>query len=368
MFLAKKLEKYLQEISVHHSYTFVPQGATQTKIFNVKRLGGGVSNKTFSFTLSYTLKGKKQTKNFVLKMYPEDKDPVLQMDLDNEDPGKCLREYQVLKFLEHYDFPAPRAYVCEINRNYLGYPFVIMSKEIIKEKSINHIRLFAQTLAKLHNLQWNHLKIKCLKPPSDEYNFAKRQIIHFENLLKYLSNEYGVNLNKDFKKVLQWLRDNIKSNPCDQYSLIHGDYCPGNAFLSNNSRLIVTDWEWAEIGDPAYDVGVAYHYLKILNEEKGEVLTRFFINEYISELRKNIIERLEFYQVIAALKLAIFYKAVSKNPNLAYKYYGFKPVLIFPILGWFLRPWPQYLEKFLVEKTDKRFHRNNFALLKTLLN
>lgn len=347
MFFARKLEEYLKIVHKNRFNNILSQDAEQIKVFNLKRLGGGVSNRVFFFSLAYLKNGTRRTKKLILKLYPENEDPVLKMDFNNEDPGKCLREFQVLKSLELCAFPAPRAYICENNCSYFGFPFVIMSYEKMKEKSINHLGLFAKTLAQLHNLKWEKLKIECLKPPHDKYEFAKRQIIHFENLLNYLSNDYNVDLTKDFNQVIRWLRDNENANFCDQYSLIHGDFCPGNAFLNEENRMIVTDWEWADVGDPAHDVGVAYHYMKIADKNNDKALAYSFIVNYMMELNRDITQRLKFYQVISAIKLLIFYRAVSLSPALAHKYYGVKSVLVFPALRWFLRPWPQYLEKFL---------------------
>lgn len=325
----------------------LPKNATQIRVFDMKRLGGGVSNRVFSFQLTYLRDGVRQKKKLILKLYPENEDPVLKMDFDNYDPGKCLREYQVLKSLELFSFPAPRAYICENSYRYLGFPFNIMSYERMKEKSVNHLGLFAKTLAQLHSLELRDLGIECLKIPHNKYEFARRQIIHLENLLNYLSNDYGIDLTRDFSRVIRWLRDNESANFCDQYSLIHGDYCPGNAFLNDEDRMVVTDWEWADIGDPAHDVGVAYHYLRVLDKSGGESLASSFTINYISNLGRDITQRLKFYQVVAAIKLLVFYKAVSLNPSLAYKYYGVKSVIAFPLLKWFLKPWTQYLENFL---------------------
>lgn len=353
MFIARKLENYLHKTSLRGAPDLIPHGAKHIKVFNVTKLGGGVSNKIYSFSIAYVNEGITQTKNLVLKMYPENEDPVMKMDLHNEDPGKCLREYQVLKSLERIGFSVPHVYVYESNCDFLGLPFIIMNKEEIKEKSINVLGQFATTLARLHNLRWMDLEIECLRPPQNEYEFAKRQITHFENLLNYLTN-YDVMLKEDFNWVIHWLENNALMNPCDQYSLVHGDYCPGNVFLNKNLQMVVTDWEWADIGDPAYDVGVAYHYLEILtgagNRNKSDVLAQNFIKKYTTELGRDISRRLEFYEVVAALKLLIFYKAVSLSPTLAYKYYGVKSILVFPLLQWFLRPWPQYLENFLKKK------------------
>ena len=43
------------------------------------------------------------------------------------------------------------------------------------------------------------------------------------------------------------------------YRLLHGDYRANfNVVTTKNSRMVVIDWEDAEIGDPAYDVAMAY--------------------------------------------------------------------------------------------------------------
>ena len=47
--------------------------------------------------------------------------------------------------------------------------------------------------------------------------------------------------------------------------LAHGDYHPGNVCVTKDSKMIVLDWDSIEIGDPAYDVGYAYHFVKFFS-------------------------------------------------------------------------------------------------------
>ncbi len=95
-----------------------------------------------------------QHRNLVLKTYLVNIDPVMKAYIHDEDLRKCVREFQALKSLKRIGFPVPEVYLCECDSRFLGYPFVIMQKEEVTQKSINEIvDSFASTLANLHNLK-----------------------------------------------------------------------------------------------------------------------------------------------------------------------------------------------------------------------
>jgi aminoglycoside phosphotransferase (APT) family kinase protein len=333
----------------------LPNDAQLIKISNISKLSGGVSNEMYSFSIIYLSEGRRQIKNLVMKIYVENKDPILQMDLHGKDVGKCLREYEILTSLERVNFPVPHVYIYKDYSKFFNRPFIIMDKMESRTKNINvlGVERFATILARLHKLRLTDLGLKVLKPPPDRYEFAKRQIVHFENLLDYLA-ECQVDLRGKFYNAINWLRNNYFKNPCDEFSLVHGDFAPGNVFLTSDRRIVVTDWEWVDIGDPAYDVGYSYHYIKILTSEK---IAQNFISIYMEKLGKNLgLQRIEFYKVVAAIKLSIFYHAVISNPRLAFRYYGTKGLLAFPLLPWFFKKWLSYLNNFLVNSTNKNYH------------
>ncbi len=81
-----------------------------------------------------------------------------------------------------------------------------------------------------------------------------------------------------------------------KYCLLHGDYrAHFNIVMTKNSKMVVMDWEDAEIGDPAYDVAMAYTRARA---DFGEKTADRFIQEYLKYFDGNISERLFFYKLM----------------------------------------------------------------------
>jgi len=212
-----------------------------------------------------------------------------------------------------------------------------MQKEEVVQKSINEIvDCFASTLAYLHNLKVAELGIAVVRPPKDEYAFARRWPIHFKHYLN-LETKHDKRLKKDFNLAIRWLNSNVSNNYCPQYCLLHGDYHPSNVCVTKDSRLIVLDWDSIEIGDPAYDVGYAYHFVKFFsdpqNSNSAEETAERFVSEYKRNFHGDISTRLEFYKMVGLLGTSIYYSSGLSNPLYAYKYHRRKVLTTFPFLS-----------------------------------
>jgi aminoglycoside phosphotransferase (APT) family kinase protein len=304
------------------------------RVSNFEKINNSWNNDVFSFSLTYTDEIIEQRHNLILKAYSDKVYPDLAMKhRDGEDIRKCCDESEVLKSLGRLDFSVPKVFLSECNPNFLGFPFVIMFREEVKQESNHSLDCFAQTLAKLHNFRLDELKIKAIEPPKNNVAFAKRWSIHFKDLLE--KTKPTKRLREDIDFAIKWLDSNVSDNYCPQYCLVHGDFTPDNVFLNGYSRFIVLDWEWAEIGDPAYDVGYAYHFVRLLHDpespESEEKADRF-ISEYTRNFRGDIRQRLEFYQVVGILRLAILFNSVLTNPLRAYKFHGSKALIAFPFI------------------------------------
>jgi aminoglycoside phosphotransferase (APT) family kinase protein len=57
-----------------------------------------------------------------------------------------------------------------------------------------------------------------------------------------------------FELALRWLRDH-DPGPCDQVTLVHGDFRHGNLIIGPDGVRAVLDWELAHLGDPMEDLG-----------------------------------------------------------------------------------------------------------------
>ena len=319
---------------------FLPRGATFVSVSDVRKLGG--SNNVYSFLLTHRDKGYEQGSNLVLKAYVKALEPVLKIHANYKclsrlsytypklycsNLERCVKEFQVLRGLERFGFPVPSANLCERDSNVLGYPFIIMQKKELTQNSSVNIDCFAKNLSHLHSLEVTTLGIDALNPPEDNFAFARRSILYFKILLNLLTR-HNKELKKDFGFAFHWLESNLPNTSCPKYRLLHGDYraCI-NTPLTKGSKMVVLDWESAEIGDPAYDVGYAYARLRA---DLGEKTADRFVQEYVRYSDADLAERLLFYKLAGHLRLAILHSSILSNPLTAYEIRGIKAFLLCP--------------------------------------
>jgi aminoglycoside phosphotransferase (APT) family kinase protein len=327
-YVSKKLAEYFSVILLSGNLVFLHNGATFDSISDVRRLSTrAIGNSVYSFLLTYIDKGCKQRINLVLKTYGKGLDPVLRTYAKCENLERSAKEFQVLRGLERAGFPVPSAYLWERDSNVLGYPFIIVLKEELTRNSTNNISCFAKNLASLHSLDVTTLGIDALKAPEDTYAFARRCLLYIKIYLN-LYPRHTKELKKDFEFAIRWLESNVSNARCPKYSLLHGDYRAGiNAIMTKDSRMVVMDWEDAEIGDPAYDVGISYARARV---DFGEKTAERFVQEYVRHFDGALAERLLFYKLVAHLRLAISHSSILSSPQRTYEIRGAKAFLLFP--------------------------------------
>ena len=363
------IKDYLRLASRYNNSSLIPEGSTNVRVSNFTKIAGHINNDLYSFSLTFLKDGNEQRFDLVLKTYCENVACWYKRTRPAEDVRKYAREFQTLKSLGGVGFPVPIVYLCESDSFFLGYPFVIMNKEKIVNESINTLDCSAVTLARLHNLNVAELEIKALIFPRDDAAFANEWLSRLKQFLKETKHYRG--LKKDFDYAIQWLESNVADNNCPQYCLIHGEYHPGHTLMTDDNILKVIDWEDVDIGDPAFDVGYAYHVIKLMNDKKnpdsGDKVAEQFVSEYAKNFRGDIQQRLEFYKVVGILGVTIEISSWIRNPLKAYKLFGqkaFARTLAYPFLPlhivnkkWmnadFLVSYLQYFQEF-VETTLKR--------------
>ena len=82
------------------------------------------------------------------------------------------------------------------------------------------------------------------------------------NVLLETTRHYSA-VKKSLDLAVNWLNLNVSNYGCPRYSIVHGDYSPANTLVTKDSRIIITDWESVEVGDQAFDVGYAYHAIRL---------------------------------------------------------------------------------------------------------
>jgi aminoglycoside phosphotransferase (APT) family kinase protein len=351
----------LRSIAHNGDYSLIPADAKNITVSNVKNLSGGMTNNLYSFSLKFSEKEQEQRLDLILKAYTEFIGLWFRASYPDEDQRRYIREFQTLKSLDFVGFPVPPVYLCENNLSFLGYPFLIMHKEKISLKSVVELDRFAETLANLHNLNVKDLNIQSLRFPKDGFEFARNRLI----CLKHYLNEtrHYRDLKNDFNYAINWLESNVAVTNCLQYCLIHGEYHPGHTLTTSDNRLKVIDWENVQIGDPAFDVGYAYHMIKLMyggkNSNSGEEAATRFVSKYASKFHGDFRQRLDFYKVVGVLSVAIVVSSWISSPVDAYRGFGYKSfgrALAFPFLRsqFFVKSWlnSDFLVSFLEYSQD----------------
>jgi aminoglycoside phosphotransferase (APT) family kinase protein len=334
---SKKLEYYLRLQANYGNYSLVPKGASDIRVQDIKKLSGGMANNVYSFSLQFKNKGSTQVFDLVLKGYSTNVTLWFRTYHKGEELRPYVREFETQKALSSLGFPVPEVYLYESDSFFLGYPFLIMKQEKILKERVIDISSFATSLATLHNLKAYDMGIKSLRFPEDSSTFAKDRLFCLKHYMDE-SRHYRF-LKKDFDYALNWLELNIENNYCPAYSLIHGEYHLDHTLITDEKILKVIDWENARIGDPAFDVGYAYHYVKLVrgngNLKLGEEAAADFLFEYTKHFHGDIDQRLEFYKLVGLLGVAIVVSSWVSSPADVYKRFGnkaFARALTFPFL------------------------------------
>jgi aminoglycoside phosphotransferase (APT) family kinase protein len=193
----------------------------------------------------------------------------------------------------------------------------------------------ASSLAHLHTLDADWKMFTSIKPPKEDYEFARRLCSHFKKAL-YIKSNQNEHYKKSIAFAINWLEEHAENNCCPKYSLIHGDPNGGNLLFTNTSKPIFIDWECIDIGDPAYDLGIAYHMIKFhcdpKNPENYETVANQFISKYMQESKLDVQSRLKFYEVVGVLRCAITFNSVLSSPINAYRAQHDKVLLSIPPL------------------------------------
>ena len=330
-YFTKKLSEYFSATPNLNKLGILPAGVTSFTISDARRLSArAVGNDVYSFLLKYQDGNLQQLRQLIFKAYGRSLDPILRRYSANENLERGLKEFQVLTSLNRVCYPVPRAFFYESGLNFFGSPFIILEKVELTRDFSSSMDQFTRNLVWLHKLDKNTLSINTIKSPEGPLGFAKQCLLYLKTFL-YFYPSHKTDLKKNFELSIRWLESNISSNSCTKYCLLHGDYRARiNTVMTKNSRMIVMDWEDAEIGDPAYDVAMAYTRARV---DFGEKIADDFVYEYLRHFDENLANRLYFYKLVAQLRLAISHSSVLSNPFRAYEIRGLKAFISFPFLS-----------------------------------
>lgn len=246
--------RHLGELAERLGAFLAARFATSCRVSGLRQLSGGWSRRTYLFELEGT-SGEDLPRELVLRA--ESRGGMLDTRVE--------REYLILRALAGSRVPVPRVFAFSADPAVCGAPFVVMervegvvpnlwqsnSRRWVQEEP-RRARLSAhivEVLGAIHAFDWRAHGLGALGEPAPGTAYAAEQVAIWEERYRGVKVEPWPILEETF----QWLRANLP--PCDEPTLVDGDYRIGNMIVGDHAIHAVIDWELATIGDPIRDLG-----------------------------------------------------------------------------------------------------------------
>ena len=162
---------------------------------------------------------------------------------------------------------------------------VLLSKEITN----NHLKVIADALANLHNIQVKNNNVN---------KYEKVNFNYYFDLLKNNEENYSIFFKNNFNKLIT-IYDEVYENYTklsNQLSYVHKDLNRKN-IIWNNDNYYIIDWETATISNPSLDFFNSSWFLtEDIKEEKYKIFTKEYLSKFkleddlIVSIKSSIIE------------------------------------------------------------------------------
>jgi aminoglycoside phosphotransferase (APT) family kinase protein len=248
-------------------------GATDLRLTNLRKPGGGMSSDTHLFTIHWSENesAKNETKrektlDMVLRCAPRADGPFPEYDL--------AMQFGIMRQLAaHTGVPVPEVLWQEEDPEWLGVPFLTM-KEVVGEPPLDwpsyhasgfyselnesaRRQLWTSTidaLAKLHQADWRKIGLDFVPGGRPGEDPERHVLSYWRRYLDEWVKQDPAEIIPVYDNVLTWLETNRPQ--CGRTSLVWGDAKLGNVMYRTDSCDVaaVIDWEIAMIGDPRADL------------------------------------------------------------------------------------------------------------------
>jgi aminoglycoside phosphotransferase (APT) family kinase protein len=302
--------------------------ATDVVVSELTTPGAGASNETYFVTLSYSEGSKRITKELVIRWPPTG---FLVFPAESYD---MARQYELLKRLEAASAPTPGVFGLEEDPAVLGAPFFLMDRiagwipgdfppyhqagHLFDASEENREQVWwrgLETVAAIHAVDWRACGLDILGVPEGA-GFLENQIALYDRVLAQNADPVPDVL----RKVRLWLLDN-RFTP-EITCLCWGDARLGNMVYQGQEVVAALDWEMAAIGDPIADLAWFIHIDWAASEGRPKAATPRLAGlpgasetiERYEALTGRKVSNFEFYDVLAAYRLAGVYTRIEQDP------------------------------------------------------
>jgi aminoglycoside phosphotransferase (APT) family kinase protein len=173
-------------------------------------------------------------------------------------------------------------------------------KQLVKkrEASVEHMRLFAETLIKLHT---------CAPVVGAPYTIDDHLAFRCHGLTEKLAEAFP-QLASPLAWMIETSRDLKRADAAGMCAVCHGDYHLGQVHVEDHYAWLL-DADPLHNGDPAYDVAMVFFTLKLMQNKKKlsgyiDALRDEFVNTYFSRMAWSIAERVPLHEALIHLKRA----------------------------------------------------------------
>ena len=227
-------------------------GAGEVRIEGLRRLPGGASRETWSLDACAVAEGRETRLPLVLR----------------RDPGPTTiesdrrLEFELLRVLREEGVLVPRVYWLGDETETLGSRFFLMervegetlARRLLRDAEYAEARgamtaQLAESLARIHRLDWRARGLDRLPQPTAEDAPALAEVERYESIFRAIAPEP----HPAFELAFRWLRRNLP--PRAALALVHGDFRIGNVIFGPEGVRSILDWELSHIGDPIEDLG-----------------------------------------------------------------------------------------------------------------
>jgi thiamine kinase-like enzyme len=284
-------------------------------VYDCKEMEGGDVNMMFS----YTIKGEREKKcNICIKKYLPFRKKTPKIEFSDAAMNRGMYEYIFSKIYSLYlkkhdnikvintiDFNKnENILIMENAQKYCEYKNLINS--LI---SIDVNKNLGKLLSIIQNNTYNKKHI-WERPLMEIEHFNQRCI------------QANVISKKD-KKFLNQLNKIIKNRHTVRKTLIHDSFCPQNIFVNEIGDVLLFDFEFTNIGDPAWDIGylIAHYIIEIIiNKEQLDFMNEMiktFSNAYKQNISDEIINDLDLIlnRVNDYIGLSLLHRSMTLKNN-----------------------------------------------------
>jgi aminoglycoside phosphotransferase (APT) family kinase protein len=298
------------------------EGADDVRVLNVEvPASSGLSNETILFDAVWRDNDGDRRRRLVARVEPTGPSVHPSYDLD--------REFRVMHALSvHGVVPVATPLWIEANPSVLGARFLVMERVdghipaddppftmggwVVELDPHAQAALYAnglEAMAAIHRADWAALGLGLIDRA--EYGPAgiEQQLRYWEFTFEWAADGQD---NPTVAAALAWAHDN---RPPDggPLALNWGDARVGNIIFANDLTVAaVLDWEMVALANPELDLGWWLFITRYCTEGVGAPLPAGFLDraatiERYQELTGHKVEHIDYYEIFAAIRLAILY-------------------------------------------------------------